>query len=89
MTIIQIASDVVRAHHGWAVAEQFDDTVADTSEKNLCVQNLRALELILESIQDLIDSRVFTKDAETELRSYVEEVSSYLNDTPVDKLSDI
>lgn len=81
MHIIDIANAVIYKNHGWAVAEQFDDTIYNYSRKNLQNQNLNALSYILDELKDLCSSNsdTFTEDALDEMQDYMEALEEYLN----------
>lgn len=82
MHIIDIANAVIYKRHGWAVADQFDDTIYDYSRDNLAEQNLNALSYILDELKDLCsgNSYTFTEDALEELEPYMEALEEYIND---------
>ena len=78
MTIIHIASDVIRAHHGWAVADQFESIYDDLSEENLTKQNSNALQYIKDSLTELIRSKVLSQDSSDELVEITTELVQHL-----------
>lgn len=87
MHIIDIANAVIYKNHGWAVAEQFDDTIYNYSRKNLQNQNLNALSYILDELQDLCDKsdKTFTDDALEDLEDYMESLEEFLNNSDEDE----
>ncbi len=82
MNIFEITSKVIHATHGWAVAEQFDDTFGNTGE--LENQNPNALLYIKETVDDLVEYGPFDEDAIDELNEYLSDLRSYLNANGID-----
>lgn len=75
MTILEIATAVVKAEHGWAVAEQFEATFEGESFEE---QNINALIWIERIISDLFDSKALSVEASDELEDYLIELKNYL-----------
>lgn len=75
MNIETIVTGVISNKHGWAVAEQFEDTWYN---KNFEEQNHNALTYIKYSVNDLINSDIFNEDIEGELVDYLLELERYL-----------
>jgi hypothetical protein len=75
MTILEIATAVVKAEHGWAVAEQFEATFEGESFEE---QNVNALIRIKQIISELFDSKALSVEASDELEDYLTGLKSYL-----------
>ena len=83
--ISTLATEYIKAQYGWAVSEQFSDTFK--SEQTMGIfdtqpfeeQNVNALIKILQAVQDLIDSDLFTEEAISYLVIYKEELTHYLD----------
>ena len=90
MHIIDIANAVIYKNHGWAVAEQFDDTIYNYSRKNLQNQNINALSYILDELKDLCskNSDTFTEDALDEMQDYMDALEEHLNSEDEDEDED-
>ena len=77
-TTMQTA-DLVRAiiysHHGWAVADQFEDTFGGESFEE---QNDNALRYIRETVEQLLRSELLSETAHDELQSYRDDLEDYL-----------
>jgi hypothetical protein len=76
MHVFEVTSKVIYAIHGWAVAEQFDDTCTDTSTFD--DQNTNALRCIQRTVKELLNDGPFDEDATEELREYLVELNEYL-----------
>jgi hypothetical protein len=71
----ELLSGYINAQHGWAVAEQFEDTFdGDDFE----TQNSNALAYILETLQSL-DSSILSEDSQDELDEYLTRLKEYLS----------
>jgi hypothetical protein len=79
MHVFEVTSKVIYAIHGWAVAEQFDDTCSDTEAFD--DQNPNALRYIQTTVKELVKYGPFDGDATDELEQYLNELNRYL-DTP-------
>lgn len=73
-----ITKAYINSKHGWAVAEQFQDTFEQNESFER--QNSNALKYICETVKELIMSKILSDDATEELQSYYEDVFNYLND---------
>jgi hypothetical protein len=73
----QIAYDRIYSNHGWAVAEQFEDTFS--VGQSFDEQNINALKYIHESLKSLCNSRVMDEYAQEELVSYMEDLMEHIN----------
>jgi len=78
MHVFEVTSKVIYAIHGFAVAEQFDETYKDTSTFE--DQNTNALRYIQGTVNDLLNRGPFDEDAEEELREYLVELIEFLKD---------
>ena len=77
MHVFEVTSKVIYAIHGWAVAEQFDDTCSDTEAFD--EQNTNALRYIQTTVKELVKYGPFDEDATDELEQYLNELTEYLN----------
>ena len=79
-------SEVVKAfidsHHGWAVAEQFEDSFING---DFAEQNTNALAYIAEAVESLIKSNCLSDGCNTELSSYLEELNDFLKTDKTEK----
>lgn len=75
MNIETVINGIIESKHGWAVAEQFEDTWYN---KNFEEQNHNALTYIKHSVIDLINSDVFSEEVEEELIDYLLKLKEYL-----------
>jgi hypothetical protein len=71
-----IVKSFINSNHGWAVANQFEDTF-DNGE-SLESQNKLAMSLVRSSVWDILESNVLSGDAKRELKSYLDELDYYL-----------
>ncbi len=77
MHVFDVVSKVIYATHGWAVAEQFDDTAGNPSAfKNM---NLNALDLIKDTVKELAYDGPFDEESIEELKEYLEDLEEFLN----------
>ena len=77
MHVFDVVSKVIYATHGWAVAEQFDDTAGNP--RALKDQNLNALEYIKETVKELVYDGPFDEESTEELKEYLEDLEEFLN----------
>ena len=79
-------SEVVKAfidsHHGWAVAEQFEDSFMNG---DFAEQNTNALAYIAEAVESLIKSNCLSDGCNTELSSYLEDLNDFLKTDKTEK----
>jgi len=79
-------SEVVKAfidsHHGWAVAEQFEDSFMNG---DFAEQNTNALAYIAEAVESLIKSNCLSDGCNTELGSYLEDLNEFLKTDKTEK----
>ena len=74
---LEIVKAFINSNHGWAVADQFENTFSDPSEENFSEQNINALNYILYTVKDLIRSEVLSEDVTEELRDYYKVLNDY------------
>ena len=75
MDLKKLVSAVIGAKHGWAVAEQFENTFDGEAFEE---QNYNALGYIMTEINDLIRAELLDSYHQDELKDYYEELSEYL-----------
>jgi len=76
VTTLEIVKAYINNHHGWAVADQFEDTFLGQSFEK---QNYNALRYIHGAVLELIeDSDVLSDSAIDELQSYSDDLGIYL-----------
>ena len=75
MNLKKLVSAVIGAKHGWAVAEQFENTFDDEAFEK---QNYNALRYIMEEINDLIRAELLNSYHQDALEGYYEKLSEYL-----------
>ena len=75
ITTSEVVKAFIDSHHGWAVAEQFEDSF---NNGDFEAQNTNALEYIAEAIEDLIESNCLSNGCNTELSSYLEDLNDFL-----------
>jgi len=74
----QILKAVINSEHGWAVAEQFEDTFNGESFEE---QNMNALGYIKNCLKyDVINSGVFNDEAMEEINEYYDKLVKYLEE---------
>jgi len=76
--IENVVEAIINKEHGWAVAEQFESTWYDRSEKNFSEQNSNALDYILHTVRGILRSDVFSQDAVEEIESYKQDLEEYI-----------
>lgn len=75
ITTSEVVKAFINSHHGWAVAEQFEDSFNNGDFEK---QNTNALEYIAEAVEDLIESNCLSGDCNTELENYLEDLNGFL-----------
>jgi hypothetical protein len=77
-SVAKLLSAIIHKKHGWAVAEQFDDTW--DGDEELYTQNINALEYIKQTLEDIVsyDSDLFQEHVIQEIEDYVEELTEYI-----------
>jgi hypothetical protein len=71
-----LVKSYINSYHGWAVADQFEDTFNGEPFED---QNANALSYIKDSIEGLISSGLLAEDAQEELIEYRESLVVYLS----------
>jgi hypothetical protein len=84
MTTIEFIKAIVTAQHGWAVADQFESTFDNPSPSNFNEKNQDSLDLIKETISDIISSNILNYEIEDELNYYLDCLENYDNDNNID-----
>jgi hypothetical protein len=75
----QIIKAIINSEHGWAVADQFEDTFSGNEpfEK----QNSNALRYIRNTIRyNILGNDVFSEEAMNDLREYYAKLAEYLEE---------
>jgi hypothetical protein len=75
MNISDLVKTAIHFKHGWAVAEQFEDTFNGESFEE---QNYNALRYIQETIDVLLNGDLLSEDAQDDLQLYADELMVYL-----------
>lgn len=70
----------INSQHGWAVAEQFEDTFEPSSYADFSRQNYNALKYIYEAVDSLIRSGCLSKNTTEELQDYHDKLKVYFWD---------
>jgi hypothetical protein len=76
----QLVKALINSQHGWAVADQFEDTfegnnLMDDFER----QNINALNYIKYTIEELMEGDVLSDESFDELASYHKVLANYLH----------
>lgn len=75
MQTVDLVKAVVNSEHGWAVAEQFEDTFnGETFE----AQNHNALRFIRGVVEEILHSKILSEDAHDELHEYRDNLEDYM-----------
>ena len=81
INLCDLVKAVINSRHGWAVADQFEDTFNGESFEE---QNTNALNYIRQTIKDLLESELLEGESENDLQDYADELEDYLA-TPSEK----
>lgn len=77
ISTVDLVKAFINSQHGWAVAEQFEETInQDISFEEM---NYNALKYIQQSVYALLKSDVLSEDSESELNEYHDRLKDYLN----------
>lgn len=77
MTLNKIIKAIINNEHGWAIADQFEDTFIGGEPFEQ--QNTNALRYIRNVIRyDILGNNVFSDEAMNELREYYDKLAEYL-----------
>ena len=71
-----LVKGLITSAHGWAVADQFEDSFNGESFEE---QNSNALVYIKGAVQGLISSRLLSEDATEELQEYLVDLTVFLS----------
>lgn len=75
MYTTDVIKAVINTQHGWAVADQFEDTfTGEAFEK----QNYNALMYIRDTVRDILNSDVLSNDSYRALTEYYDELEDYI-----------
>jgi hypothetical protein len=75
MQTVDVVKAVITAKHGWAVAEQFEDTFNGESFEE---QNYNALMYIRTTVENILRSEVLSEKAHDELFTYADDLEDYI-----------
>lgn len=79
INIQDLVKAFINTHHGWAVADQFENTFHTPTIEVFEKQNWNALSYIREAVFTLLnDSDVLSDDAAEELQEYLDRLEAYL-----------
>lgn len=76
VNLCSLVRGFVNSYHGWAVADQFEDSFNGEPFEE---QNSNALVYIKGVVQSLISSRVLSEDATEELQEYLVDLTVFLS----------
>ena len=79
MELTDLVKAAISIKHGWAVADQFEDTFGRSGEEEFEDQNRNALKYIQQTIEELLEAELLEPHAEMEMEEYLEELSEYLD----------
>jgi hypothetical protein len=78
ITLNQIIKSVINSEHGWAVAEQFEDTFNGELFEE---QNINALNYIKNCLKwNIMENNVFNDAAMEEIKEYYDNLVEYLEE---------
>lgn len=75
----ELVKAFINSHHGWAVADQFEDTFDPSGYTDFSAQNMNALRYIKDTVHSLINSDVLSEDSIEELQAYYDQLTEYLH----------
>ena len=82
MQTIEVIKAVINSKHGWAVADQFEDSyVYPNGGSAFEDQNYNALLYIRDSVRSILKGDVLSDDAKEELGDYYDDLENYLADS--------
>lgn len=84
MTSVEFVKAIINTQHGWAVADQFEDTFENPSPSNFNEKNQNALDLIKETIEDLFDSNLLSDGLVDELSYYLDCMDGVVDEDEID-----
>ena len=76
INLCNLVRSFINSYHGWAVADQFEDTFNGESFEQ---QNGNALRYIKACVEDIISSNILSEEAQEELIEYREGLVIYLS----------
>ena len=71
----ELVKAFINSLHGWAVADQFEDTFDPDGYTDFSAQNSNALKYIKDTVHSLINSDVLSEDSIEELQSYYDQLT--------------
>ena len=79
ITTTDLVKAFINTHHGWAVADQFEDTFDPNGyTPDFERQNPNALNYIMYSVEELMESDLLSDEAFDELNDYHKKLANYL-----------
>jgi len=82
MQTVEVVKAVINSHHGWAVADQFEDSyIYPNGGSAFEDQNYNALLYIRDLVKSLLEGGVLSDDAKEELGDYYDDLENYLADS--------
>ena len=82
MQTVEVVKAVINSHHGWAVADQFEDSyIYPNGGSAFEDQNPNALLCIRDLVKSLLEGDVLSDDAKEELGDYCDDLENYLADS--------
>lgn len=76
INLCSLVRSFINSYHGWAVADQFEDTFTGEPFE---IQNGNALRYIKDCVQSILNDRLLSDDAQEELSEYLVNLSDYLS----------
>ena len=80
ISTLELVKGFINSHHGWAVADQFEDSYDGEYYYNFGMQNHNALQYIHEILQELVESDVLSDSALDDLKTYLDYLKTYLGE---------
>ena len=77
----ELVKALIDSHHGWAVADQFEDTFDPSGYGDFSKQNYNALRYIHETVDGLIKSGLLSQNVTDELQEYHDRLKAYFWDS--------
>lgn len=85
MQTIELVKAVINSHHGWAVADQFEDSYNYPNGGSPFEElNYNALIYIRDVVRSILHGGVLSKEAEEELGDYYDDLENYLAEPTAD-----
>lgn len=74
--LVELVKGFINSHHGWAVADQFEDSFEG---EPLEEQNSNALVYIKACVEGILSSGLLSEDAQEELQDYRDDLAIFLS----------